>query len=353
MTSMSIKCVVIIGAAALMFQACSEPQEAPTGVQNEVSVHGEGWMSKSSPQFHGAVLADQNYNAEDCRPCHGSQYDGGTSGVSCYQCHASYPHPPSGWVNGSNSHHAFLKSNSYDLESCQGCHGQDYSVVKIDNSCLTCHPQQNGPEACNTCHGNNDASAADLINAAPPLGLGNETAATTPAVGAHRAHFDYYRHLPAAQLCQECHAVPDDFFAQNHIDDNTRAEALFNGPLGNLITEGGNRVPQVVYDFNANTCSNSYCHGNWGLRKSNAGQNDFVYASEVMTGATNSPKWTESGAACGSCHGLPPAGHTDFPLTACSICHIGVVDAFGLTIIDSTKHANGKINVFAEEKPMH
>ena len=338
---------------AVLFHACSEPQEAPTGVQNEVSVHGEGWLDPSSPNFHGTLLAKQGYNTGDCRPCHGNQYDGGTAGVACYTCHASYPHPASGWVSGSSSHYVYLKSNNYDLPSCQPCHGQDYGLVKVNNSCLTCHPQQGGPEACNTCHGNSGRDAADLRNAAPPEGLDGETGSTTPAVGAHQTHLAYFKHLPARDICQECHVVPANFTDASHIDDNSRAELSFNGPLGNLKTEGGTRVPQVVYDLNSHTCSNSYCHGNWGLRKSQAGDNGFAFAAEVMTGNPAVPNWSDpSSTSCGSCHGLPPTGHNPFPITACMNCHSGVVNGFGV-ITDSTKHMNGKVNVFMTEYPMY
>ncbi len=351
MKSMPIKWIFVLLVAAMMFQACSEPQDAPTAPENQVSVHGEGWMNKASPDFHGTVLAHQNYNTEDCRQCHGSQYDGGVSGVSCYQCHASFPHPAAGWISGPDAHPAYLKENGYDLPSCQPCHGENYDEVKVNNSCVTCHTQEGGPEACNNCHGNAGGNATNLINAAPPEGLDGETAPTTPAVGAHQAHFGYFKSLPAQEVCQECHAVPNNFSDPNHVDSNDRAEPVFSGPLGNLVTEGGSRVPQVVYDFNTNRCSNSYCHGNWGLRKAQS-QNDFIYAADVMTGNVASPNWTDASAApCGSCHGLPPTGHNPFPLTACTTCHSGVLDGFGV-ITDSTKHMNGKINVFTQEYPM-
>lgn len=313
--------------------------------------HLADWMNPAAAAFHGKALAAQNYDATACQACHGAQYDGGSSGVSCKGCHASYPHPQN-WIAGAASHYTFLKSNSYDLNSCQICHGQDYALVKVNNSCLTCHTQQNGPEACNTCHGNPAASAADLKNSAPPKGLDDETEATSPAVGAHQAHLGYFTQLTTAAVCQECHAVPTSFALPNHIDDNTRAEAVFVGPLGARQTEGGARVPQVVYDFNTNTCSNSYCHGNWALRKAQS-PNDFGFAAEVMTGSNAAPSWVNSGSApCGSCHGLPPTGHTPFALTACTICHQGVVDGFG-NITDRTKHINGKVNVLGLEYDMY
>jgi hypothetical protein len=71
----------------------------------------------------------------------------------------------------------------------------------------------------------------------------------------------------------------------------------------------------------------------------------------VIAGANATPVWTsgESQAACGTCHGLPPAGHIPFTVTSCVNCHSPVVDATG-NISDKALHINGKINVFGTER---
>lgn len=266
----------ILAIPLLVWMACSDPQNAPTSVDNEVSVHAPGWMDQASPNFHGTALGQKNYDAGDCRQCHGNNFAGGTSDVSCRTCHASYPYP----ANFSNGHTSYVKGTNYDLNSCQSCHGKDYSLKKIDKSCLTCHTQANGPEACNTCHGNFSASAADLKNSAPPKGLDDETNSTAPTVGAHQAHFAYFNNLTTGTVCQECHKLPQDFEAPGHIADDARAENIF-GPLATLKTESGARVPNVTYDFTNNTCANSYCHGNWGLLKSRPNNpNEFIYIAD-------------------------------------------------------------------------
>jgi predicted CxxxxCH...CXXCH cytochrome family protein len=330
--------------------SCSDPQDVPTAATDQVNVHGPGWNVLASPNFHGTVLAAKRFDASECRQCHGSQFDGGIVSVSCKSCHASFPHP-SGWVGaGANSHNVFLKNSGYNLNSCKTCHGQNYATVKVNTSCLTCHSMAGGPEACNTCHGNFSGDVTDLKNAAPPKGLDDETAATTPAVGAHQAHFGYYQNLPAATTCQECHAVPANFAAAGHIDSNNRAELIF-GALAKLPTEGGSRIPNVSYNFTNNTCSNSYCHGNWGLLKAQSTY-VFIYAADKMEGSAAAPKWTDAAtAACGTCHGLPPTGHNPYELTTCATCHLGVIDVNGV-IVDKTKHVNGKVNVFGQEYPM-
>ncbi|MCI0690909.1 CxxxxCH/CxxCH domain-containing protein [candidate division KSB1 bacterium] len=339
--------ILLLTAIPLIFlAACSDPEIAPTAPQARVSVHEPGWTST----LHGNVLAAKQYDASECRQCHGNQLDGGISAVSCKSCHASFPHPATGWVVGANSHIAFLRNNAYNLQSCQGCHGQNYDEVKINNSCSTCHTKPGGPEACNTCHGNSDDDPAVLTNVAPPRGLNGETAATTPAVGAHQAHLAYYPSTALASTCQQCHALPQNFAAAGHIDPDGNAELLFNGDLAKLATEGGARVPNVSYNAANNTCAGTYCHGNWGLLKSP--KYDFIYIADKMEGASATPNWTDAAsAACETCHKLPPTGHHPFDPPDCATCHIGVIDVNG-NIIDDAKHVNGKVNVFLEEYPM-
>jgi predicted CxxxxCH...CXXCH cytochrome family protein len=349
---MKSKLLLLASLPWVFLAACSDPQDAPTGMQNTISVHEPGWNDTISANFHGEVLKAKQFDAAECRQCHGGAFDGGLSEVSCktQACHASFPHP-AGWVSGTDSHIQFIKNNGYDLNSCKPCHGQDYGMTKIDNSCLTCHRKQGGPEACNTCHGDVNGDETNLLAAAPPRGLDGETDSTSAAVGAHQAHFAYFQNFSATTICQECHTVPANYSAASHIDADARAEAQLAGALAAMRTEGGNRVPTGAYNSSANTCGNTYCHGNWGLLKSQS-SNGFIYAVDKIEGNNASPKWTDpSTAACGSCHGLPPTGHNPFDLDVCTICHGEVVDFNGI-IIDKTKHVNGKINLLGMEYPM-
>jgi predicted CxxxxCH...CXXCH cytochrome family protein len=341
--------IVAGGLTALTFFSCSDPQEVPLDVQSEVSVHPEGWITVSSPNFHGTTLAARNFDTAECRQCHGNQFDGGVVEKSCFTCHAEFPHPQ-GWVGlGENSHSTYIQNNSYDFQSCKSCHGQDYSQVKIDNSCLTCHTNPDGPESCNTCHGTFAGDVTDLRNVAPPAGLNNETDPALPAVGAHQAHLGYF--ASAEMICQECHTVPENMAAAGHIDADGEADVVFQGVLAVTVTEGGARQPAPAYSHATNNCANAYCHGNWGLLKS-ASTRSFIYADSIITGNSATPVWTDPNtAACGTCHDLPPKGHNPFALDACTNCHGSVVDANG-EIIDNSKHINGKVNVFGEEYEM-
>lgn len=48
-------------------------------------------------------------------------------------------------------HGALLAAAGWQFSACMDCHGSDFSGGASGISCLTCHPQ--GPTACDTCHG--------------------------------------------------------------------------------------------------------------------------------------------------------------------------------------------------------
>jgi predicted CxxxxCH...CXXCH cytochrome family protein len=128
------------------------------------------------------------------------------------------------------------------------------------------------------------------------------------------------------------------------VDSDLPAEILFSG----LALRD---TADAAWDVGNVSCDNSYCHGNWSLAKEQS-NNSFIYTADKIEGNAASPKWTDPAtAACGTCHNLPPKGHTPFDLTACTGCHNTVINADG-KIIDKTKHVNGMINVFGVEFPI-
>lgn len=342
--------LALLALSWLLVSSCSKVEENPVGVQGQIKVHEPGWNEGSSPEFHGKILAMKNFVSSDCRDCHGSDLNGGLVQVSCRTCHVNYPHPD-GWAGtSSGSHVAFIKITHYDITSCRDCHGQDYATVKTDNSCLTCHTQTGGPEACNTCHGNKSGDPAVLANVVPPRGLDGETSPTEPAVGAHQVHLAYYDFLTTPVACQECHVVPATYSTTGHIGDDDNADLIF-GPIATTVSSDGTRKPAPTYSREAASCDNTYCHGNWALPKSKSA-NDFIFVEDTIEGNVASPTWTDStSVSCGTCHDLPPKGHFPHVLTSCTICHSSVIDVNG-NIIDPKKHINGKINVFGQEYPM-
>lgn len=107
----------------------------------EPEMHPADWNEPGSDNSHMAKIAVNG--TERCKVCHGGiekhDYFGGSSGVSCYQCHAGGPsgHPAFNiWVglpDGANFH------GKEDIKSCKSCHGQDLTGGIAEVSCFTCH----------------------------------------------------------------------------------------------------------------------------------------------------------------------------------------------------------------------
>jgi len=170
--------------------------------------------------------------------------------------------------------------------------------------------------SCDRCHGGeqNDSGA-------PPRDTLGRSDPSLPSVGAHSAH------VAAGVDCSACHPKPlrsDD----GHVDGRV---ALAWGPLA---TANGTLTPAFDAAGAAPTyaCSSVYCHG-------------------AFTGgnAANAPRWTEGGAACGSCHALPPAAPhpaVGSALGGCTGCHPDTVTAGGeLVRGPGSVHANGQVDV--------
>jgi predicted CxxxxCH...CXXCH cytochrome family protein len=210
---------------------CAEEREPDPGC-TDCGIHPTGILHEDSPDFHGVELARRNWDFELCASCHGADFAGGASGVSCLDCH------------------------------------------------------DEGPTACGTCH------------------------AERPESGAHQAHLGAGREA-RAWPCAECHQVPARWDDDGHIlrqgsADPAPAEVRFDAAsiaarTPAFAVRGG---PPSYYPASGQ-CSDVYCHG----------------AALGGGGATlTRPSWAAVGtgqAACGTCHGDPPATHVDDRCTAC------------------------------------
>ena len=184
---------------------------------------GKDWLDKKSPIFHGI---DAKRDLVQCAACHGGNYRGGTSGVSCFRCHftPTGSRVPNGvaWIHGTTSHSALTSSatvcnwchvvnRNYGNapSSCHDCHGAAaphgtgsswllpgaHAQQSIDNrsSCLGCHDLQAGgsgtPPACQACHKQGN----------PPLAIGICTSchSRAPDTGEHGEH--------RSAGCNTCH----------------------------------------------------------------------------------------------------------------------------------------------------
>lgn len=271
--------------SAVIISSCSD-MRVDVKPAPEVGVHKEGITNPKSPNFHGVLIQNINWNLRECQNCHAADYSGGITGASC----------------------------------------------------LTCHNQLAGPEACNTCHG-------DFRN----------PSVIAPNKGAHFKHLYTFSNGKQVE-CIACHQIPSNFNSAGHIDNTSGAEIIFSS----LSIEETNEPTTQDYDaglplFTPNpsytktnqTCANTYCHGYF-----KNGNTDNVVS---FTAGSN-------GAKCGSCHGdaatgnpLPKTsaqGGTHPNVTSCNSCHSGVVNLVNgqWVIADPTKHINGLLNIFGQER---
>ena len=173
--------------------------------------------------------------------------------------------------------------------------------------------------SCTRCHGDANRASTALnpqLAAAPPVDVLQESATTSPGVGAHQAHLNDGP-LRGAIACTECHTVPADL--SSHPSGKPK---LTWGPLA---TTGG-----ASPAYANGTCASTYCHG-----------------ATLGAGGTNqAPTWTggASQAACGTCHGLPPPASSGHPQnTNCGECHPGYTSSS----VNPATHINGQVDLGA------
>jgi hypothetical protein len=107
--------------------------------------HPEDWNLKTGENFHGNKVMAAGHNS--CKSCHGAEFEGGASGVSCNTCHASYPHPAE-WplFNNPKNHAQFIQNSNGDSSKCRTCHGADLQGGRSGVSCNSCHPEHEGDD---------------------------------------------------------------------------------------------------------------------------------------------------------------------------------------------------------------
>lgn len=324
---------------------CNECHITPVGINDALHIDYD-----QKAELNWGMLATTggltpDWDGQNCANiyCHGTSLTGGTNttpswnqsgAVTCNACHGQPP------TSGAHTVH----TDTYSME-CSVCH-EGYtggSAVNLtlhingtldvdlseavggtfaDGTCsnVICHGGGESPNwmadvelNCASCHG-----GVDNTTGAPPADLSGNSVTSAKGVGAHTVHLTG-GDLSNGMDCSECHLVPAATDEAGHIGAELLPAEITWGTLASMDDA------EPSWD-GATTCQNVYCHG------------EFAFGNQ-----TNAPEWTKvdgSQAACGTCHGLPPASpHPDN--SNCSLCHSSVVDASN-TIIDKEKHINGQ-----------
>ncbi len=300
-------------------------------------------------------------------------YNASTQTCSSTYCHGQFP-------GGLQANVVAWGDGTPAKRGCSACHGQSPTAPQPAHphpqnlTCATCHAGVGAgvlsaaatathvdglvtrtTGGCTSCHGELPAAGVTLTNnlvAAAPGVTGTNTmdtvgqaAATSPGVGAHKAHLGAGVIAHVAIACTECHALPPSNGDTGHATgavpaSGSRATVTF----GNLATGAGNGWSGLPVSptytgstsgsggATAGSCASTYCHGNFVNGKGTAGLG-----------------WTTVGAmTCNSCHGatagasasLPGGSHPQGNST-CSLCHPG----YSNTVASATLHLNGRLDV--------
>jgi hypothetical protein len=140
-------------------------------------------LTYAEPWIHGP---EAQASPETCTGCHGEDWTGGERADSCFDCHALYPHPdassapdsgmPGSWSSPTAHGAAALV---HEPEACGGsCHGTDYEGGLSGVSCFGCHAafphgddirvehrslvEQLGEASCLGCHSSNTGFPASF-----------------------------------------------------------------------------------------------------------------------------------------------------------------------------------------------
>lgn len=228
-----------------------------------------------------------------------------------------------------------IRATNFDLTNCHSCHGDDLQGTPEVAGCssATCHTGEAGVYACDNCHG--------YLDSDPFSDVEGRTSTDSVTVGVHTSHYTSLRGITSNVSCSSCHLVPDSApdMDTGHIDETPYAEVIFDSLA--IAAHAGALEP--TWDRSTATCANTYCHGNFTYERTDS-SGKFVIGN-ILTMTWTAPV---EGNLCGTCHGLPPAGHSPYTEgTSCglSFCHNGVVNLDNdgnYMIADPARHLDGQ-----------
>ena len=198
-----------------MLTSCSELNDDVVFFDDS-GKHPEGWLEGG----HQSAVIDDMYG---CIKCHGSDFLGGTSGISCETCHTDAAAHPIPWED-----HGTAAVN--DLSACAICHGDDFTGGASGVSCYSCHE---GPYG----FGHPDGWETDHAL---------EARQGTASCAKNNCHGTDYRGGASGVSCYQCH---------------------LGGPSGNPHPSNWSDPEESHQNFmesngkDATSCAYQYCHG--------------------------------------------------------------------------------------------
>jgi predicted CxxxxCH...CXXCH cytochrome family protein len=283
------------------FIGCSDPN-AQSPINSDTGSHAANWL----PAAHMAAATS---DLDSCSTCHGADFNGGISGVSCTSCHlgSSTSVHPATWVPVYSTHGPYATANGTNACSNQYCHGP--SLTGVPNS---------GP-SCTSCH------------------LGSPTS-VHPAdwVPVYSTHGPYVKaNSTSACANQYCHGLSLTGVANSGPSCTLcHLGGLTSGHPADWVPIYSTHGPYATAN-GTNSCSNQYCHGpsltgvpNSGpsCTSCHLGSPTSVHPADwVPVYSTHGPYVkANSTSACANqyCHGLSLTGVANSG-PSCTSCHLG------------------------------
>ncbi len=181
---------------------------------------------------HGNPPPSPHSSSSNCYSCHPATVTAGNAINVSGGAHidgqlqtSGNVHPPD-WEDNDQHGYSFFD----DPGSCKTCHGTDYNGGTSGYSCDQCHTPSS-PQAwrteCTFCHGGQDNQSG-----APPFGSRGETSVSSGRVGVHTTHVSSGDSHNGYE-CSTCHLTPASFDSSGHIEGNAGGDVSFNALSGN------------------------------------------------------------------------------------------------------------------------
>jgi predicted CxxxxCH...CXXCH cytochrome family protein len=329
--------------------ACTGCHDQPGGVLACSTCHGSG--SVAYPP-RDACFFPQDAALAGAHAAHMKPSPSLPGGLACSTCHPVPGNPVIGGFHGDGSVEIIFDPQvvageaSFDrtTETCAVyCHDQGgarprpaWTETK-PMACGDCHgspPAGHFAGPCSNCHAEANATGTALtpgplhLNGKVDLGNGSGQCGAChgsgdspwPSTGAHAAHQSPT--LTVGLDCVNCHVVPTTVLDPVHLDGTVHVtfSAL-------AVARGASPSWDGV------RCSNVACHG------------------AKLADPAAVPSWTDptgAQAACGSCHPVPPSGHTPSIDCSRSDCHgteveVGADGAPTISLAGKALHVDGII----------
>jgi predicted CxxxxCH...CXXCH cytochrome family protein len=383
----------------LVVTACANEREL-SGPCTEcvVHVHPPGFQDPSSTSFHGAELERLDWNFALCTSCHGGDFRGGTSGVSCMSCHGDGPtacttcHGASGPTTAAHTAH---RSRGV---TCAECHTvptrwDDDGHIVHDGVAITGPAKvtfgaranitllagdRTGPATwdgatCTNvyCHGavlhgaGGSATTIAWSDPTPPGGCDRCHGQPPPSHARARCaechpsdapHIDGVVQIGRVTGCSGCHGSASSPAPPTDLSGNTFTTAIGVG-AHQAHLQAASRISAPIACSTCHvvpTAVDSPGHIDSAQPAAVVAALGWDRTSQTCASSCHGPArpvWTTTGgASCGTCHGIPPndASHTSaMTLATCATCHPQTVDGFGNILVENgqSKHINGVVDL--------